>query len=245
MSVRLSARLLLSASTIVAALVGGGCDRPASAPGAPDDPPGRTHADAPTADRPPLAFDPPALDFGDLLPEIPVTRTVRIRNTTDRPVVIAEAISECACTLPARPTGEIAPGGEIESEITMDAGKRQGTTLRRKVTYLLESGEKADLMVEGRVAMFIEHSPQELQAPSEDVGSAEIVLESKDGVPFALIGTDPEGIAAPIDASATRHVALIDWKRWRAAGSPVTFELYTDHPTAPPLGIVVRRAERP
>ncbi|MFM7134198.1 MAG: hypothetical protein ACKO0W_07765, partial [Planctomycetota bacterium] len=152
---------------------------------------------------------------------------------------------ECACTMPVRPTAEIPPGGEIEAEITMDAGKRQGTTLRRKVTYLLEGGETAELMVEGRVAMFIEHSPKELLEPVDDGAAVEIVLEAKDGVAFAILVSDPEGIAEASGPPAVRQVVSIDWPRWRSAGSPVAFELYTDHPTAPPLGIVVRRAERP
>jgi hypothetical protein len=228
-------------TAMLAALLGVGCD-----PSNPDPEPQPVRAAPAPIEIPALTFDPPELDFGDLLPETPVTKTVRIRNSGERAILIAEAISECACTLPTRPTGEIAPGGEIEAEITMDAGKRQGTTLRRKVTYLLEGGEMASLMVEGRVAMFVEHSPKEIDEPRlDEAGATEIVLEAKDGVPFAILGTDPDGIATASTTTALRQVAIVDWKRWRAAGSPVTFELYTDHPTAPPLGIVVRRAERP
>jgi hypothetical protein len=44
------------------------------------------------------------------------------------------------------------------------------------------------------------------------------------------------------DAPATRQSVQIDWTRWRAAGRPIYLVIEVDHPKAPKLGVVVRRA---
>lgn len=223
----------------------GGCER------GPDQP---TTIPAPTADpetasgsktASPLAFEPPELQFGELMPETPVTKTVVIRNLSGKAVTISEAISECGCTQPARPDGTIEPGGTREAEITMDPGRRQGLTLRKRVTYLLDDGQKADFMVEGRVGLYLTYAPETLEVPADLAMQGEIRIESADGTEFSLLGSDPEGIVTPSASAGKSQVARVDWNRWRAAGSPIKIDLYTDHPVAPPLGVVVRRPTSP
>lgn len=211
--------------------------------------PDRRDADgaaAPAVPKTPvLAVEPEVLDMGDLVPRQPVTRTVLLRNLTDRPLRIGSAIASCGCTTSTWPTEPIPPGGTAEAQVTMEAGDSQGERMVKQVNYLPDGGMPVMLTVGGRVGTFISCEPRMIDEPGPGAPGqpCEIVVESLDGTPFRVDSVDPDVAILPSsDAPATRQSVQVDWARWRAAGRPVYLVIEVDHPKAPKLGVVVRRA---
>ncbi len=203
-------------------------------------------ASAPAVPKAPvLAVEPAVLDMGDLVPRQPVTRTVALRNLTDRPLRIGSAIASCGCTTSSWPTQPIPPGGIAEAEVTMEAGDSQGERMVKQVNYLPDGGMPVVLTVSGLVGTFISCEPRMLDEPGPGAPGqpSEIVVESLDGTPFRIDSVDPDVAIMPSsDAPALRQSVQVDWARWRAAGRPVYLVIEVDHPKAPKLGVVVRRA---
>ena len=238
----------LAGALVGAALLMFGCEDPSQAgksPGAV----GETVPATMTADGP-LAVEPTTLDMGDLVPEVAVTKQVRLTNRSSAPITISRAIADCSCTDPSWPEEPIAPGETVETDITMTPGLKQGVTLTKRVTFDIEGGEPVFLTVVGRVGMFIEYGPDFLEGPSDDAEvppAASIEFASADGTAFKITAVEP---AIAVDdptaaASAVRHAVRIDWTKWRAASKPLKFTVTTDHSKAPPLVTIIRRPVPP
>jgi len=194
-----------------------------------------------------LRVEPPVVDFGDLLPDIQVSRSVRLHNIGDRPIRVLRAVADCGCTTPSVPLEPIPVGASIETEISVRPGVTQGSKLSKRVTYEVEGALPAFCMVEGTVGTYIRFTPTALDAPVDgrETGPGEITLESALGIPFTVTDVEPSIDAdAPVEASA-RQVIWIDWKLWREAGRPMQVTITTDHAGAPPMTVVIRRHDEP
>jgi hypothetical protein len=232
------------AAALVAVVVAAGVAWLINAP-----PAGRDRADTTATPEVPkvplLAVEPVVLEMGELVPRQPVTRTVMLRNLTDRALRVTSAIASCGCTTSTWPTMPIPPGGTTEAQVTMEAGDSQGEPLVKQVNYLPEGGLPVMLTVRGMVGTFVSCEPRMLDepGPGEPGQPSEVVVESLDGTPFRIDAVDPDVAILPAsDAPASRQVVQIDWARWRAAGRPIYLVIEVDHPKAPKLGVVVRRA---
>ena len=192
-----------------------------------------------------LAIEPEVLDMGDLVPRQPVTRTVTVRNLVDRPVRVTSAVASCGCTTSTWPIDPIPPGGTAEAQVTIEAGDSQGERLVKQVNYLPEGGAPALLTVSGLVGSFVSCEPRIVDEPAPGTGdpACEIVVESLDGTAFRVDAVDPPVAALPSpDMPSTRQALRIEWSRWRDQGRPAHLTIEVDHPKAPKLGVVVRRA---
>lgn len=194
-----------------------------------------------------LRVEPAVVDFGDLLPDIQVSRPVRLHNIGDRPVRVLRAVADCGCTTPSAPTEPIPPGGSVETEISVRPGVTQGTKLSKRVTYEVEGALPAFCTVEGVVGTYIRCAPTTLDAPAEGATTAagEITLESAVGIPFTVTEVEPSiEVDGPVEP-AVRQVVRIDWKLWREGGRPMQVTITTDHAGAPPISVVIRRHDEP
>lgn len=194
-----------------------------------------------------LRVEPATLDFGDLLPEIQVGRTVTLRNIGDRPLRVLRAVADCSCTSPSVPREPIPAGGSVEAEIMVRPGASQGTKFLKRVTYEVEGALPAMCTVTGEVGTYIRFTPAVLDAPAAGVDAkpGEITLESALGIAFTVTEVEPAIDAdAPIEFAA-RQVVRIDWKLWREAGRPLQVTITTDHAGAPPISVVIRRHDEP
>lgn len=194
-----------------------------------------------------LRVEPAVLDFGDLLPDIQVSRTVRLHNVGDRPIRVLRAVADCGCTTPSVPLEPIPAGASIETEISVRPGVTQGSKLSKRVTYEVEGALPAFCTVEGTVGTYVRFTPATLDAPvdGKEAGPGEVTLESALGIPFTVTEVEPSIDAdAPVEASA-RQVVRIDWKLWREAGRPMQVTITTDHAGAPPITLVIRRPIEP
>lgn len=78
------------------------------------------------ASFPPLTVEPEMLDFGEVLPANPVTKSVKLTNTTDEPLRITESRSNCGCTTPDMSGVVIEPNASTDVPIHFDAEGRTG-----------------------------------------------------------------------------------------------------------------------
>lgn len=194
-----------------------------------------------------LRVEPAVVEFGDLLPDIQVSRTVRLHNIGDRPIRVLRAVADCGCTAPSVPLEPIPAGASIETEISVRPGVTQGSKLSKRVTYEVEGALPAFCTVEGTVGTYIRFAPATLDAPvdGKESGPGEVTLESALGIPFTVTEVEPSIDAdAPVEASA-RQIVRIDWKLWREAGRPMQVTITTDHAGAPPITLVIRRPTEP
>jgi hypothetical protein len=194
-----------------------------------------------------VAVEPSGLEFGELVPGTPSSRTVTVRNVTDREVRLSAALPSCGCTTVDWPRGPIPAGGTAEATVTMTAGDSQGERLVKSVAFLVQGASPTVITVQGTVGTFVTCEPRMLEAPPEREASpaAGVVrLEAGDGVPFRVVRVQP-AIAAtlPGDAAAVQSVP-IDWLRWRALDRPDYVEITTDHPKAPTFTVTLRRSVR-
>lgn len=211
-------------------------------PTLPEPAPSTTPTEATTAAI--VAFEPETLEFGELLPQVPASRTVRIRNLTATPLAVTEAITDCPCTSATVPDAPIAPGESAEVEVTIDPGERQGVSLGKKLAFLVEGHDPVSLRIEASVPLFVRASPEAIDAPADDVAEpapTAISLEAVDGTAFTVSESDPPVIVVGSAGAGTRREFSIDWKAWREARRPIKVTVYTDHPKAPPIPLIVRK----
>lgn len=191
-----------------------------------------------------VRVEPATLDFGDLVPDLVVTRSVTLHNLSDRPVRILRAVSDCGCTAPTAPTAPIPAGGAVETDIQMRPGSTQGERLSKRVTFEVEGGLPAACTVTGVVGTYLDCTPLTLDAPADsqqDAPPGKIALESRVGIHFEVTEVDPSIEMDAISRPETRQVVRIDWKLWREAGRPMQVKVVTDHAGAPTVAITIRR----
>ena len=192
-----------------------------------------------------LAVEPTTLDMGDLVPDQTVTKRVKLRNLSSKPITVTNAVADCSCTTPTWPTDPIAPGATVETDISIKPGPKQGVTLTKRVTFTTDEGDPVNLAVVGKVGLFIEQSTETLRAPADDVATPApdtVTFRSVDGTAFKITTIDQPFVAADNGASAMSHVVLVDWAKWREAKKPTKFSVFTDHPKSGELVVSVRRA---
>lgn len=186
-----------------------------------------------------IAFDPPVLDFGRVIAGSAVSKEVWVINRSDTPVTLVDTKSTCGCTV-ARVAGEtISPGGAVSAVIRFTAPSR-GEDSRKQVRFRFE-GDTPDqlLSVVSEVVLPVVLEPRVVER--EELGRAEITIESASGQPFRVHDAKPSVLAMPFDgqsAPARVHRLKIDPLLWHATGMPSQVEIAFDHPEV--ASLVVR-----
>jgi hypothetical protein len=208
-------------------------------------PQGPSSSQAPSQVR--LVFEPPILDLGHLVPEVPTVGKVKIRNVSDSTIRIVKAVANCSCTKPSWPTDVIAPGATAETEITMTPGVQQGVKLVKVVTFEIAGGGVENYTVQGDVGLFLTLLPESLKAPATAESDSDtpsvFTLESADGTPFKVVSIDPDIGSSPGTEPAFSQTVVIDWAKWREQKRPIKVAIKTDHPKAPTFSPVIKRTK--
>lgn len=91
---------------------------------------------------PSLRFDPAILDLGEMTVGQTGSGKVTVTNTSDKPIKVARIVPACGCTkASAAPVEMVEPGASFVVEFSLDAGKRPGVQLKRKVAFhIAEAG---------------------------------------------------------------------------------------------------------
>ena len=190
-----------------------------------------------------VVFEPETLDLGMMQPGVPKTGIVRLTNNGNAAVQIKKAVASCGCTTPNWPREPILAGETAEIEITLKPSLKQGQKLSKRVTLQMMAGPPQVITVEGEVGLFVDLTPEFLDAAKQDSPQQQmVVLESEDEIPFSIIATEPGILSGVGGDKKLRHEMAVDWKLWEESGRRPLIKLTTDHPNAPELSITVRRA---
>ena len=190
-----------------------------------------------------ITFEPDTLELGLMQPGVPKTGIIMLVNNGKESVQIKKAIASCGCTTPNWPREPIAPGESAKIEITLKPSLKQGQKLSKRVTLQMVNGPPQVLKVEGEVGLFVRVSPDFLDAgkKSED-GQNSIILDSADETPFAIVSIDPDVTTGFDSEKGLHHELTMDWDKWETLGRRPQVKIRTDHPNAPEMSMVVRRA---
>ncbi len=194
---------------------------------------------------PPIVFDPPILDLGEMQADVPKTGKLIIRNVTDKPVTIARSIPGCGCTTANAPKDPIPAGGFSEMEITLKPGPKQGVKLSKRVTFQIEGAAPVILTVEGNVAAYVTITPDVIEGPAKanDPGNLDgkLVVAAADGQAFKITGVNPPVVSNISPDAATEHILKIDWAKWEEQGRAIKVTVATDHPKASSVSVMIKR----
>ncbi len=194
---------------------------------------------------PPIVFDPPVLDLGEMQADVPKTGKLIIRNVTDKPVTIARAIPGCGCTTANAPKDPIPAGGATEMEITLKPGPKQGISLSKRVTFQIEGAAPIILTVEGHVAAYVTITPDVIEGPAKADAAGnldgKLVVAAADGQAFKITGVNPPVISNISPDAATEHIMNIDWAKWEEQGRAIKVTIATDHPKASAVSVMIKR----
>ncbi|MFO0828400.1 MAG: ankyrin repeat domain-containing protein [Phycisphaerales bacterium] len=207
---------------------------------------GAPQQDAPAA-APVIKFEPAVLDFGEMVAGVSKTEKIKIYNISDAPVTITKAIPGCGCTTPTWPKDPIPPGGFGEAEISLKPPEKQGVDLHKKVTFQLDGHPPVVLDLQGHVAEIVRIAPDFIDAPAPDaaatdIATGEITISSLDKTPLKIVGVNPPVVKDAGNDAALEHKVHIDWNAWKEQGKPAKLQFTTDHPKAPSLTVIVKRA---
>ncbi len=199
------------------------------------------------AGPPPIAFDPPILNLGEMQADVPKTGKLMIKNISDKPVTIARAIPGCGCTTANAPKDPIPVGGSTEMEITLKPGPKQGVHLSKRVTFQVDGAAPIILTVEGDVAAYVTVTPDVIEgaaklpdgtAPSTD---GKLVVAAADGQAFKITGVNPMVVADFSPDAAKEHIINMDWAKWEEQGRAIKVTIATDHPKAAAVSVMIKR----
>jgi len=198
----------------------------------------------PTAVPGPISAEPAIADFGIVEPGTVVSKTVKLVNPLDRPVLIKLARPSCTCTT-VDMTGKTIPAkGSIEMPMSMKTSLSVGkkTAQVNMVFEGLDQLLEVKLLAETAYAVRANPAYIDALAPERMKGSFELL--STDGIPF-VVRTIDGGPAETADGSpmkpATRQVVRYDLSKPRLLSVVPPFLIVeTDHPKCPALDLRVR-----
>jgi hypothetical protein len=137
-----------------------------------------------------IVFDPPALDFGIIPPNVDRTGIIAVRNLGTDPVRIAEVKPTCKCTTLSNLVGEvIEPGGAVELTTELK-GRAIAGWRRASVRFIFDGYEDVlSVQVLAEVVRPVRVSPAIFNLV-DGTTSGHVVVASLDGRPFNILGAN-------------------------------------------------------
>jgi len=196
-----------------------------------------------------LTVEPASLHVGDVRPGESVTRSVVLKNTAERELVLLRTATSCACTVPDLGGRKVLePGESLELPITYTGFD----------AHFGETGQQVVVFVEGfsiptQIAVHanINHGirPTVEYTPPDQYRDAEVTLESVDGrafrvesvnlqSPIYLDGFDPLS-----DAPRSRYTIARRFSGLEPEEIPAYLLIVTDDPESPVLSLRVTNLE--
>lgn len=194
------------------------------------------------ATKPVIKCEPDPLDLGEMVVDTSKSGTVKLINTSDKPVTVTKAITSCGCTTAGTPKEPIPPGGSADVEISLKAGPKPGASLSKRVTFQVDGHPPTIMTVQGKVPAYVTIAPENIEAPADGKTSeGAITLKSVDGTPFRITAVAPPIVPDVSGEAKLEHVVHIDWDSWRDKGRTIKLAFSTDHPKAPAISCIIRR----
>lgn len=202
---------------------------------------------------PPIEFEPPLLDFGNLPPGGTGTGLVKIWNVGEEPLKIVRSITSCGCTVAENLAGrEIPPGGFTEFSTTMNM--KSGLGEKKEKISIVFAGYTETFAVYyfmAEVSLPIRVTPPYIRASDRVANewvhttSGELRVESTDGKPFRILGSHGEppefiGFDPATDPPAGAYTIRWDLDRLNEASLPWFWVIETDRADCPVVDVRVR-----
>jgi hypothetical protein len=201
-----------------------------------------------------IVFDPPALDFGYLPPNVNATGDISVRNEGGVAVKILQVKPTCKCTALSDLTGAvIEPGGAVTLTAELE-GRAMSGGRKAAVRFIFEGYEEIpSVEIRAEVTLPVRASPSILNMGS-GATTGHVVVESLDGRPFNILAANRQpprymGFDPEIDEPRSSYVLEWDLTMELAEGKlPHWWVIETDHPECPLVDSWVRHVmtiERP
>jgi hypothetical protein len=163
-----------------------------------------------------VKFDPPALDYGDVMVGQSIEKTVTITNITPKPVHLGWAHGSCGCMKAALAAQDVAPGKSAEMKVTFT-----GLAGKRPESYHVEVGVDeakipALMDVKAKVLQIFSADPDKLQFGHLKKGERKTIvttLSKLDGTPFKILNAT--ATHKEIDLSMPEAVENSNGSKWR------------------------------
>lgn len=228
----------------------GGCDRPADATRANVGSTTRLAVDTETkpvtaaANVSPIRLEPPSLDFGPIQKGSTAEATVRLINTSGRPLRILQAKTSCGCTVVDVPKDPFDPGESINVTVRFRPKGAIGVRINKSIRFVLEGDYDAvPLAVSAHIAEFVKVSPRYIDLAAAEL--AAVVISSTDGAAFRIVDVDPPVfLGEPARLPKLEHSVVISRQLWQLHGSAQHVELTIDHPRVSSVTLSIRGGKR-
>lgn len=98
-----------------------------------------------------ISFEEMKHSFGTITEGEKVRHAYRFKNTGNNPLVIANAVASCGCTVPSYPKKPIPPGGEGEIVVEFNSSGRKGHQQKNVMIYSNAQQEAMSLSFDAEV----------------------------------------------------------------------------------------------
>lgn len=198
-----------------------------------------------TSDEESIIFDPPTLDFGEVLVGTTASQEFWIFNASESPITIESTRSTCGCTIAHLPAETIDAGDAIRAVVQISVPKRP-SPIRKQLSFSLAGDARPRILrVHAEaVAPIIAEPVIMLEDQIDQTG---IRLRSFTDEPFRILQSVPPVLEVTDREQATVHQVRISQSRWLEHRRPTVIRIFTDHPGATETLIRVRplRPDRP
>lgn len=192
----------------------------------------------------PISAEPALADFGIVEPGTVVSKTIKLVNPLDRPVLIKLARPSCTCTT-VDMTGKTIPAkGSLEMPMSMKTSLSVGKKTAQ-VNMVFEGLEQLlEIKLVAETAYAVRANPAYIDALAPERMKGFFELLSTDGKPFmvkTVDGRPAETSDGTVMKPAMRQVVKYDLtKSGLRRGVPPFLIVETDHPKCPALDLRVR-----
>ncbi len=196
---------------------------------------------------PPIAVDPPVLDFGVISPSDIAEGVVKLRNTGTKELEVLSVQPSCKCTTINDISGQKIPvGGFVEIQAKMKPTSGAGDK-KAEIKVLIDGFSRiVSIQLKSEVSMPVRVKPYYLNIVTGQPQMGRTVVESIDGRPFkicAIGGYAPHYIGFDPTKDEPANHYVIDWsidRDFPGGKFPRYWIIETDHPDCPLVEIFVR-----
>ena len=192
----------------------------------------------------PISAEPAVADFGIVAPGTVVSKTIRLVNPLDRPVLIKLARPSCTCTT-VDMTGKTIPAkGVLEMPMSMKTSLSVGKKTAQVNMVFEGLDELLEIKLVAETAYAVRANPAYVDALAPERMKGYFELLSGDGTPFtvkSVNGLPAQTADGTPMKPANRQVVQYDLARpGLTQGVPPFLIVETDHPKCPVLDLRVR-----
>jgi hypothetical protein len=206
--------------------------------------------------QPPIEFDPPVLDLGQVRPNQRVSGLIYIQNLSDKALKILSSKADCTCTTVDLANTTIGPGERISFRADYNSSAAMGTK-RSAVRVKFDGYDAAEVSITAFVTMPVKAEPPYIMAVPDQEGklatSGEYVVSSLDQKPFRILavnGAAPSYADFDPASGESRNTYTVKWD-FSTVNSQTCLDssgkrvpgwivVETDHPECPVFDLEVR-----